>query len=380
MSTRRLRSALSERCSCALSCVEALLLAVQPRLDAAELGDHDRLAVAQRRDLAGELVELVLVSRELGREHALAVALALRARTGARSSCDCRSCPAAVGRRARAATRSAARARDAGVRGVRWVSTAGIVLRGSRAGDSPARAVAGSRELSRPGADFDGVGTSATAAAGATTGAARRHLGWADAGVGADLRCSRVAAVAGCGGSSATRSERFEATVQHADADGTQIAWYERGRGPALVMLMGTGSTMAEWDPALLRLLARHQRLILFDYPGVGLSGPWRGRSFDSLADSTAALMDAIGVEHADVLGWSMGGFVAQRLAVDHPERVEPPDPRRHQSGRPRGRCSARRQAQRDRQRPEPDRRRDPARALSAGPAGRGRGASCGAS
>ena len=44
--------------------------------------------------------------------------------------------------------------------------------------------------------------------------------------------------------------------MQQADAGGTQIAWYERGAGPALVMLMGTGSTMSEWDPALLRLLA----------------------------------------------------------------------------------------------------------------------------
>ena len=129
-------------------------------------------------------------------------------------------------------------------------------------------------------------------------------------------------AVAGCG-ASPSRPESFRASVQHADAGGTPIAWYERGRGPALVMLMGTGSTMSEWDPALLRLLARDQRLILFDYPGMGLSGPWRGpRTFDSLADSTAALMDAIGLERANVLGWSMGGFVAQRLAVDHPERV----------------------------------------------------------
>jgi pimeloyl-ACP methyl ester carboxylesterase len=132
-----------------------------------------------------------------------------------------------------------------------------------------------------------------------------------------------VVAVAGCGGSSAPRSERFEATVRYADAAGTRIAWYERGRGPGLMMLMGTGSTMSEWDPALLRLLARQHRLILFDYPGVGLSGPWRGRSFDSLADSTAALMDAIGLDRANVLGWSMGGFVAQRLAVDHPEKVD---------------------------------------------------------
>jgi len=88
------------------------------------------------------------------------------------------------------------------------------------------------------------------------------------------------------------------------------------------VMLIGTGSTMAEWDPALLRLLARDHRLILFDYAGLGMSGPWHGRSFDSLADATAALMDAIGLARADILGWSMGGFVAQRMAVDHPRRV----------------------------------------------------------
>jgi pimeloyl-ACP methyl ester carboxylesterase len=87
-------------------------------------------------------------------------------------------------------------------------------------------------------------------------------------------------------------------------------------------MLMGTGSTMAEWDPALLRLLARDRRLILFDYPGLGLSGPWHGDSFDSLADATAGLMSAIDQPRADILGWSMGGFVAQRLAIDHPQRV----------------------------------------------------------
>ncbi len=123
----------------------------------------------------------------------------------------------------------------------------------------------------------------------------------------------------GCGQSSA---EPFRAQVRFVRTDGTRIAWYERGEGPPLVMLIGTGSTMAEWDPALLRLLAREHRLILFDYPGVGRSGPWRGRSFDSLADATAGLMGAINLPEADVLGWSMGGFVAQRLAIDYPDQV----------------------------------------------------------
>ena len=128
-----------------------------------------------------------------------------------------------------------------------------------------------------------------------------------------------AALLGGCGQSSA---EPFRAQVHVTPVGRTRIAWYERGQGPPLVMLIGTGSTMAEWDPALLRLLARDHRLALFDYPGVGMSGPWHGRSFDSLADATAGLMDAIGLPEADVLGWSMGGFVAQRLAIDHPARV----------------------------------------------------------
>lgn len=125
--------------------------------------------------------------------------------------------------------------------------------------------------------------------------------------------------LAGCGQSSA---RAFRARVHVAPVGHTRIAWYERGQGPPLMMLIGTGSTMSEWDPALLRLLARDHRLVLFDYPGLGRSGPWHGRSFDSLAAATADLMDVIDVPKADILGWSMGGFVAQRLAVDDPRKV----------------------------------------------------------
>ena len=132
--------------------------------------------------------------------------------------------------------------------------------------------------------------------------------------------CLSLAAIlAGCGHSS---RQPFQAEVRVAAVGHTRIAWYDRGQGPPLVMLTGTGSTMAEWDPALLRLLAREHRLILFDYPGLGMSGPWHGDSFDSLAGATAGLLTAIHLPRADVLGWSMGGFVAQRLAIDHPRSV----------------------------------------------------------
>jgi pimeloyl-ACP methyl ester carboxylesterase len=132
--------------------------------------------------------------------------------------------------------------------------------------------------------------------------------------------CLSLAALSlGCARASASP---FRADVRVASLPHTRIAWYERGKGPPLMMLTGTGSTMSEWDPALLRLLARRHRLILFDYPGIGMSGPWRGSSFDSLADTTGRLMNAIDLPRADVLGWSMGGFVAQRLAIRHPGRV----------------------------------------------------------
>jgi pimeloyl-ACP methyl ester carboxylesterase len=131
------------------------------------------------------------------------------------------------------------------------------------------------------------------------------------------------AAVWGAAPAGASPRPPFQAHVRHTVVHGGQIAWYERGSGPPLMMLTGTGSTMSEWDPALLPLLARHHRLVMFDYPGIGWSGPWREpRTFAGLADEVARFMAAIGLDEADVLGWSMGGFVAQQLAIGHPSRV----------------------------------------------------------
>src|SRR5690606_2358998 len=123
-----------------------------------------------------------------------------------------------------------------------------------------------------------------------------------------------AALTSGCGAAAAREREPFRAHVEFARVDGQRIAWYSRGSGPPLLMAIGTGSTMAEWDPALLTRLSRHRRLILFDYPGIGRSSRLRGgrTSFAALADTTAGLLRAIGIERADVLGWSMGGFVAQ--------------------------------------------------------------------
>jgi pimeloyl-ACP methyl ester carboxylesterase len=120
----------------------------------------------------------------------------------------------------------------------------------------------------------------------------------------------------------------FRARVRHARVPGVgRIAWYQRGRGRPLLMSIGTGSTMAEWDPALLRLLAAQRRLILYDPIGIGRSSALSSKraprtSFARMANELASFMGTIGVRRADVLGWSMGGFVTQQLAIRHPRRV----------------------------------------------------------
>lgn len=112
--------------------------------------------------------------------------------------------------------------------------------------------------------------------------------------------------------------------VQLVRAAGTTFAYAEIGSGPPLLLLNGTASPMSEWDPAFLAALARDARVIVFDYPGLGESGaapqPWTfARASDWVADFITRVSPSASV---NVLGWSMGGFIAQQLAIRHPETV----------------------------------------------------------
>src|SRR5471032_395229 len=104
--------------------------------------------------------------------------------------------------------------------------------------------------------------------------------------------------------------------------DGAQIDWEARGAGDPLLMIMGLGATREWWDRITPTLAARY-RTILFDNRGVGRSdvppGPY---SIPGMADDAAAVMDAAGVASAHVFGASMGGMIAQELALHHPSRV----------------------------------------------------------
>lgn len=94
-------------------------------------------------------------------------------------------------------------------------------------------------------------------------------------------------------------------------------------KGVPLVMIIGYGSTMAEWDPALVQGLAERRRVIVFDNRGIGNStGSVRELTIRQMANDTTGLIRHLKLRRADVLGWSMGGFVAQQLALDSPRLV----------------------------------------------------------
>ena len=134
--------------------------------------------------------------------------------------------------------------------------------------------------------------------------------------------------------------------MARADGNGIQIEYETFGDGEdTLVLIMGLGAQMILWDEAFCEsLAARGLRVVRFDNRDVGLSTHFAelglpnvvqmfgdlaaGKplsspySLDDMADDTASLLDALGVERAHICGASMGGMIAQTLSYRHPDRV----------------------------------------------------------
>lgn len=92
--------------------------------------------------------------------------------------------------------------------------------------------------------------------------------------------------------------------------------------GPSLLMIPGLGSTRHAFAP-IVPLLAKRLRVAVYDPRGVGESGVSPGPyTMSQLAGDAAAVLDALGWERVAVFGASMGGMVAQWVAIDHPVRV----------------------------------------------------------
>jgi pimeloyl-ACP methyl ester carboxylesterase len=111
--------------------------------------------------------------------------------------------------------------------------------------------------------------------------------------------------------------------LRHVRVGDISVGYRTIGSGPPLVLITGYAATLYVWDPGLLMPLAEHRRVIVFDNRGVLTTSRGRGRlTIRRMADDTAGLIRALGYRRADVLGWSMGGNIAQELALRHPNRV----------------------------------------------------------
>ena len=104
--------------------------------------------------------------------------------------------------------------------------------------------------------------------------------------------------------------------------NGVRIYWEEDGQGEPLLMIMGLGFSLAMWRD-LRPFMARHFRTIVYDNRGAGKSDVLlRPFSMAAMARDAACVLDAAGIPSAHVLGISMGGMIAQELALLLPHRV----------------------------------------------------------
>jgi pimeloyl-ACP methyl ester carboxylesterase len=112
--------------------------------------------------------------------------------------------------------------------------------------------------------------------------------------------------------------------VRHVRVGDINIGYRTAGSGPPLVLIMGYRGTMATWDPPFIAALARRYRVIAFDSRGVATTSnpPGARITIARMADDTAGLIRKLRLGRANVLGWSMGSFIAQELALRHPDRV----------------------------------------------------------
>ncbi|MBA3721438.1 MAG: alpha/beta hydrolase [Parachlamydiaceae bacterium] len=118
--------------------------------------------------------------------------------------------------------------------------------------------------------------------------------------------------------------KKKRAEVKKQKVKDIEIAYYTHGHGEPLVLIMGFKGTMAMWDPAFIRELAKHYKVIAFDNRGMGISSDTKenNTTIQQMSNDTAEFIPGLGYQKVNLLGWSMGTSIALQLALDHPEML----------------------------------------------------------
>jgi 3-oxoadipate enol-lactonase len=108
-----------------------------------------------------------------------------------------------------------------------------------------------------------------------------------------------------------------------AAVDGISLYYERKGAGEPVLLIQGMSGTHLAWGDAFLAGLGDDVEIVTYNHRGVGTSTPQdQPFAIEQLADDAAGLLDALEWERAHVLGISMGGMVAQELALRHPQRI----------------------------------------------------------
>ena len=105
---------------------------------------------------------------------------------------------------------------------------------------------------------------------------------------------------------------------------GTKFAYRAFGKntGVPIVFLQHFTGTLDNWDPAVTNALAKKHPVILFDNKGVGSSDGTTPESVAEMSNDAIDFINALGLEKVDLLGFSLGGLIAQNLAERYPARI----------------------------------------------------------
>jgi pimeloyl-ACP methyl ester carboxylesterase len=105
--------------------------------------------------------------------------------------------------------------------------------------------------------------------------------------------------------------------------DDIEMAYKMFGKGSPILLINGYSAPLDFWDATLVERLASNHTVITFDNRGVGNTTVGNKKfSIPQFAQDTSKLLDALKIKKADIIGWSMGGMIAQELALSNPEKV----------------------------------------------------------
>ncbi len=112
-------------------------------------------------------------------------------------------------------------------------------------------------------------------------------------------------------------------TELFADVNGIKICYEVQGDGYPIVLIHGFGVKKARWIGQFAQL-SEHFKVIRFDNRGAGKSDrPNEPYTMELFAEDTKGLLDSLGIEKAHIIGWSVGGMIAQHFAIKYTNNVE---------------------------------------------------------